>query len=133
MSRDKGSWKIPSDLYLGVFGVQPSLPLLQARLSKLREEHARMRDEAALSAAETAASPLRQRAVELEELGAHHSRLAGAVKQCEVSALLRKTREGWNCRFQKTPRTEGWDKVQAVSTQGSRHLFQRFSNMPSVK
>ena len=23
-----------------------------------------------------------------------------------------KTREGWNCRFQKTSRTEGWVKVQ---------------------
>ena len=29
------------------------------------------------------------------------------------------TREGWNCRFQKTSRTEGWDKVPGVSAQGS--------------
>ena len=36
-----------------------------------------------------------------------------------VVVNFRKTREGWNCRFQKTPRTEGGDKVPAVSTQGS--------------
>ena len=35
---------------------------------------------------------------------------------------FRKTREGWNCRFQKTPRPEGGDKVPAVSTQGSRQV-----------
>ena len=35
---------------------------------------------------------------------------------------VRKTREGWNCRFQKTPCTEGVDKVQAVSTQGSQQI-----------
>ena len=35
---------------------------------------------------------------------------------------LRKTREGWNRRFQKTPRTEGGDKVPAASTQGSRQV-----------
>ena len=37
-------------------------------------------------------------------------------------ALVRKTREGWNCRFQKTPRTEGGDNVPAVRTQGSRQV-----------
>ena len=37
--------------------------------------------------------------------------------QNEKNYSLRKTRVGWNCRFQKTPRTEGGDKVQAVSTQ----------------
>ena len=35
---------------------------------------------------------------------------------------VRKAREGWNCRFQKTPRTEGGDKAQAGSTQGSRQV-----------
>ena len=35
-------------------------------------------------------------------------------------SLSGKTREGWNCRFQKTPRTEGWDKVPGVSTKRSR-------------
>ena len=30
----------------------------------------------------------------------------------DFDVLIRKTREGWNCRFQKTPRTEGWVKVQ---------------------
>ena len=43
------------------------------------------------------------------------ARLAG-------SPMFRKTREGWNCRFQKTPRTEGGDKVPAVSAQGSRQV-----------
>ena len=38
------------------------------------------------------------------------------------SLSVRKTREGWNCRFQKTPRTEGGDKVQAVSSRGSRQV-----------
>ena len=43
---------------------------------------------------------------------------------CRVGkiACLRKTREGWNCRFQKTPSTEGADKVPGVSTQGSRQV-----------
>ena len=36
--------------------------------------------------------------------------------------FVRKTREGWNCRFQKTPRTEGGDKVPAVWTQGFRQV-----------
>ena len=40
----------------------------------------------------------------------------------ETPDKLRKTREGWNCRFQKTPRTEGGDKVPAVWTQGSRQV-----------
>ena len=35
---------------------------------------------------------------------------------------VRETREGWNCRFQKTPRTEGGDKVPAVWTQGFRQV-----------
>ena len=35
---------------------------------------------------------------------------------------VRKTRAGWNCRSEKTPRREGGDKVQAVSTQGSRQV-----------
>ena len=35
---------------------------------------------------------------------------------------FRKTREGWNCRFQKTPRTEGGDEVPGVWTQGSRQV-----------
>ena len=34
----------------------------------------------------------------------------------------RETREGWNCRFQKTSRLEGGNKVWAVSTQGSRKV-----------
>ena len=38
------------------------------------------------------------------------------------SESVRKTRKGWNCRSQKTPRTEGGDKVQALSTQGSRQV-----------
>ena len=36
--------------------------------------------------------------------------------------FLRKTREGWNCRFLKTSRTEGGDEVRAVWTQGSRQV-----------
>ena len=36
--------------------------------------------------------------------------------------MIRKTREGWNCRFLKTPRTEGGDEVPAVWTQGSRQV-----------
>ena len=35
---------------------------------------------------------------------------------------VRKTREGWNCEFQKTPHTEGGDKVPAVWTEGSRRV-----------
>ena len=38
------------------------------------------------------------------------------------STWFRKTREGWNCRFQNSPRTEGGDKVPAVWTQGSRQV-----------
>ena len=41
---------------------------------------------------------------------------------------LRKTREGWNCRFRKTPRRQGWEKVAAVWTQGSRQVC--FSRRP---
>ena len=44
----------------------------------------------------------------------------------EIPLFLRTTREGWNCRFQKAPRTEGGDKVPdkvpAVWTQGSRQV-----------
>ena len=29
----------------------------------------------------------------------------------DPKGFLRKTREGCNCRFQRTPHTEGWDKV----------------------
>ena len=35
---------------------------------------------------------------------------------------FRNLREGWNCRFQKTPRTEGGDKVPAVWNQVSRQI-----------
>ena len=38
------------------------------------------------------------------------SRSSPCLPQNEVSSL-RKTREGWNCRFQKTPRPKGGDKV----------------------
>ena len=37
---------------------------------------------------------------------------------CSFFALAK----GWNCRFQKSPRTEGGDKVPAVWTQGSRQV-----------
>ena len=36
---------------------------------------------------------------------------------------VRKTREGWNCQFEKSPRTEGGDKVPAVWTQASRQVY----------
>ena len=49
------------------------------------------------------------------------------ASMCKKKLTFRKTREGWNCRFQKTPRTEGGDKVQAVSTQSIRKKFQQFS------
>ena len=45
-----------------------------------------------------------------------------AVQRLFRNFMFSKTREGWNCRFQKTPRAEGADKVQAVSTQGSREV-----------
>ena len=37
------------------------------------------------------------------------ARLSGIL---HVMQFRRKTREGWNCQFQKMPRTEGGDKVQ---------------------
>ena len=52
---------------------------------------------------------------------------------------FRRSREGWNCRFQKTPRTEDADKVPAglpfpvpeilefVASRDSGNIFQRFS------
>ena len=39
------------------------------------------------------------------------------------SEKKKKTREGWDCRFQETSRTEGWVKVQgSVVDQGSRQV-----------
>ena len=35
-----------------------------------------------------------------------------ALHQLQPWRPIRKTREGWNCRFQKTSCTEGWVKVQ---------------------
>ena len=46
------------------------------------------------------------------------------------SRHFRKTREGWNCRFQKTPRTEGGEKVPAVWTQGSWQVC--LSRVPEI-
>ena len=45
-----------------------------------------------------------------------------SVRMSSSLLKFRKTREGWNCRFQKTPRTEGGDKVPAVWAQGSRQV-----------
>ena len=42
-----------------------------------------------------------------------------AIRMMLVNRIARFAREGWNCRFQNTPRTEGWDKVPGVSAQGS--------------
>ena len=50
----------------------------------------------------------------------------------KVRTEFRKTREGWNCRFQKTPRTEGGDKVPAVSTQGSRQVCLSRARNPRI-
>ena len=46
--------------------------------------------------------------------------------------FLRKTREGWTCRFRKAPRTEGGDEVQAVSTQGSRQVCLSGARNPRI-
>ena len=47
--------------------------------------------------------------METAEIACFHFRMEGGVKK--HLSIVRKTREGWNCRFRKTPRTEGWDKV----------------------
>ena len=52
--------------------------------------------------------PARHMACHLEH--GHLGHLSQVVLHC-VGCLFRKSREGWNCRFQKTPHTEGGDKV----------------------
>ena len=59
------------------------------------------------------------------QIGLRHLRsvtFSSALPEIVRFVQKKKTRDGCNCPFHKTPRAEGGDKVQAVSTQGSRQV-----------
>ena len=55
---------------------------------------------------------------------------AQITSDLKSNPLFRKTREGWNCRFQKILCTEGGDKVQAVSTQPQGPKMEKIQDRP---